>query len=57
MKPKEYKILELAIEEGVNYGYNRAYKYNDNPLEFEIKNEIHDAVLTSICEWFDFENI
>lgn len=54
MKAKEYQVMERAIEEGINHGYYRAYKHVDNPSEDQIKLEIFNSVLTSICEWFDF---
>jgi len=56
MKAKEYNVLEMAVEEGIRYGYNRAFKYEDTPSESKIKEEIYNGVLNSICEWFDFED-
>lgn len=55
MKAKEYTVLCEAIERGVSYGYMRAYKHNDNPSNEDVKIAIQNAVLTEICEWFDFE--
>ena len=31
MKPKLHKVLETAVEQGVSYGYNRAFKHVENP--------------------------
>lgn len=54
MKPNSYKVLELAVEQGVTYGYHRAFKHDSNPPdEFAIA-EIENSVMTHICEWFDF---
>ena len=33
MKPKVHKILEMAVEQGVSYGYRRAHKHIENPTE------------------------
>lgn len=53
LKPKLMPALERAIEEGVKYGYNRAFKHEDNPTEQHITDTIQDAVMQSIHEWFD----
>ena len=55
MKPKFRNVLELAIEQGVRYGYNRAFKYIENPSENTIVESIAEQVMNSIDEWFDFE--
>ena len=31
MVPKSYELLDRCIEDGVAYGWMRAYKYADNP--------------------------
>ena len=54
MKAKEYAVLEMAIDEAVSYGYNRAHKHTDTPSEDAIVSAIQIAVMNSICEWFDF---
>jgi hypothetical protein len=56
MKPKTYPVLEMAVEDGVSYGVNRAYKYNDDPTREEIMAAVTDAVMNSICEWFDLSD-
>ena len=56
MRPKTYRVLELAVEDGVKYGYQRAYKYVDNPTEEAIVKEVQAAVLSAICEWFLFDD-
>ena len=55
MKPKFRVILEQAIEEGVRRGYSRAHKHVENPSEGAIIENIEDAVMSSIYEYFDFE--
>ena len=55
MKPKFRVILEQAIEEGVRRGYSRAHKHVESPTEGSIIEHIEDAVMSSIYEYFDFE--
>lgn len=56
MKPKSYQVLLMAVEDGVEMGWARAYKYDETPADCLIKAEIIDGVLDSINEWFDFED-
>ena len=55
MKPKFRVILEQAIEEGVRRGYSRAHKHVVSPTEGAIIESIEDCVMSSIYEYFDFE--
>lgn len=54
MRPNAYKLLERCVEDGVQYGYSRATKHNESPSRAEIEDQIMQAVMTEICEWFDF---
>lgn len=56
MKPKFRVILEMAIEEGVRRGYSRAYKHVENPSEHSIIENIEEAVMSSMYEYFDFDD-
>jgi hypothetical protein len=56
MKPNFRKVLEMALEEGVRYGYNRAHKHVENPTEGAIIDSIVEQVMNSLYEWFDFED-
>ena len=55
MKPKPGHVLELAIKNGIDYGWNRAHKYADTPNENLIKQEMEEAIWHEIYEWFDME--
>ena len=55
MKPKVNKILEMAVEQGVSYGYRRAHKHIENPTEGAIIDSVVEQVMNSLDEWFDFE--
>ena len=56
MKPKFRKVLEIAVEQGVSYGYRRAHKHVENPSESSIIMNIEEQVMNSIDEWFEFED-
>jgi archaeosine-15-forming tRNA-guanine transglycosylase len=55
MKPKLRVILEMAIEEGVRRGYHRAFKHVENPTEGAIIEHVEEAVMSSIYEYFSFD--
>jgi hypothetical protein len=55
MRANEYLVLEMAIEQGVDLGFNRAHKHTDQPTPEQIKDAIHHAVLNEVCEWFTLE--
>lgn len=56
MKPKFRVLLDQAINEGVRRGYHRAFKHNENPTEETIIETIEDCVMSSIHEYFTFED-
>jgi hypothetical protein len=55
MKAKTRVILEMAIEEGVRRGYHRAFKHVENPTEGAIIEHVEEAVMSSIYEYFTFD--
>lgn len=55
MIPNEYKVLCLAVEEGVNSGWSRAHKHTDDPDPQYVRDAITDAVICSISKWFEYE--
>ena len=56
MTVKTYKVLERCIDDGVSYGWNRAHKHDDNPNEAHIREQIQNAIMNEICEWFNFDD-
>jgi hypothetical protein len=56
MKANTYKVLVRAVEEGVQWGWNRAHKHTDNPTDLALQNHIVEAVLNEVCEWMDFRD-
>lgn len=57
MKANEYRLLVRCIEDGVQYGWMRAHKHTDEPDEELIKEQITQAVINEICEWFEFPDL
>ena len=55
MKPKMRVILEMAIEQGVRSGWQRAHKHVENPAECAIIIDIEEAVMSQIYEYFTFD--
>ena len=55
LKPKAHLVLEMAIKDGIDYGWMRAYKHTDTPDENLVKQEIEHHIWNSIHEWFDME--
>ena len=54
MKPKTHQLLEFAIENGLQLGYQRAHKHNDQPGEDYILYQQLEAIMLEIHNWFDF---
>jgi hypothetical protein len=55
MKPKFHVILEQAIEDGVRRGWHRAHKHVENPSQESVWEEIENGVMSSIHEYFTFD--
>ena len=53
MKPKTMMVLEMCIEAGLTYGWNRAHKHNESPSPSEIQEAQLSAIMGEIWEWFD----
>ena len=56
LKPKTYRVLEMAVEAGVTRGYARAFKHNENPSSEEIQNSILTCVMDDVSGWFIFDD-
>lgn len=59
MKANEYRVLERAVEEGLQYAITRAFKYESKPRlsEEKLREKVDDMVqniMGTICEWFEF---
>jgi len=45
-----YAVISRAVEEGIEYGWNRAHKHTDTPSKDHILTEIDNAVMNSLSE-------
>jgi len=53
MRVNEWKVLQMAIEDGVRYGVLKAYKHSDsNPPDDDQVDTIVEYTLNSVSEWF-----
>ena len=56
LRVKAYDVLQRAVDDGLNFGWNRAHKHTDKPSEDAIKDAMFGAVMGEICDWFDFDD-
>ena len=56
LKARTRNVMEQAIEGGIRVGWNRAHKNIDDPKEEHIIDNLIDATMQSIDEWFHFED-
>ena len=56
MKPNFRKVLEMALEEGVRFGWNRAHKHNSNPDVDAAADAIVSEIMNSLDTWFEMED-
>ena len=54
MRVDDYRVLSRCVDEGVEYGYNRAHKHTDAPEPNALKDTIAQAVMNAINEYFHF---
>lgn len=55
MTPDTYKVLQMAVDDGVAIGVRRAFKYTNKPSEDAMIETIRQEVMNQVCEWFKFE--
>jgi len=55
MKPNILKLLERCIEDGVQTGVHRSFKYTNEPTREQIVEEVLHNVMHELHEWFEFE--
>ena len=52
---KAHSIIREAVEAGVSYGVNRAFKYSEKPTEEELKTHLEREVMGALSEVIDYE--
>lgn len=50
-----YEIISRAIDDGIAYGYRRAFKYTDKPTEDQMTAEIRNAVMNELSDVLIYE--
>ena len=56
MRANWQKILEHALDVGIELGWNRAHKHVDSPGPNHIKLEIERAFWAELDEWVSFDD-
>ena len=56
MKSDYYKLISRAVEEGITFGLNRAYKHTPTPKRETIDDSIHQEIMNALCEVFKFSD-
>lgn len=56
MKPRSFRILERAVEEGFRMGWSRAHKHIDNPDDHTVEDNVTREIMNAICEVFSFDD-
>jgi hypothetical protein len=54
MTPDTYKVIQMAVDDGIAIGVRRAFKYEKDPGEDRVIEVIRQEVMNQICEWFKF---
>jgi hypothetical protein len=54
---KKYDIIQKAVEDGVESGWNKAYKNEDCPTKESVTNYIVKNVMISLDEIIDFKKL
>ena len=49
-----HKVIDMAVENGIVLGWNRAHKHTDTPSVDQIQDAIHMAVMNELGDWLVF---
>lgn len=55
-KIRLYDIVSGAVELGVGFGLNRAFKHVDDPDRSIIEDNVYRGVMNALCEVIDWED-
>ena len=53
--PKAWEVVSRAVEEGVGFGLNRAFKHVDNPSRELIAEAVEREVMNALSEVVKFD--
>ena len=54
LRLRTYTVVSRAVEEGVAYGIQRAYKHTDAPERESLQEHLEHEVVNALCEIIDF---
>ena len=54
MRPREYRLMQDCLENGLRRGYRRALKHTDCPSEDQILESLQTNVMGEIIQFFAF---
>ena len=57
IKVNAYEVIAQAVENGISYGYNRAFKHTEIPEKDDIKEAIYQAVMNDLTEILVFPDL
>ena len=57
MIPKEIRVLEMCIDNGIETGWIRAHKHIDSPDDHSVKTCIYESIIAEVYDWFKFEDV
>jgi len=52
-----YAVISRAVEEGIEYGWNRAHKHTDKPSKDLILTEMENAIMNSLSEVLQYGEV
>ena len=55
MRMQEYTIVDQAVEEGIQRGWERAHKYTTDPDVNDLYEELRAAIMLALTEVITFE--
>lgn len=55
MKFRVYSIISEAVDTGIEFGINRAYKHTDKPTTESIKNNLNNEIMLALSEVINFD--
>ena len=55
MRWNEYALVDRAVEEGIQMGWQHAHKHTDAPLIEDVQEALREAVMLALSEILTFE--
>lgn len=55
IRPRTKELLARAIRAGLETGYNRAYRIDDEPTRQLLLEHLENAILANCEDWFTFD--